>query len=359
MYVTSENNRDLSLRFVQGKPSERLLWSFMLPGIVELAKSLGYEEYWQLGHNRLGWLNFCCPISPFKVFNDNLKIIDTPDGGFVKREYQSTHGILHELRMNNEIVEHRIKTETDLDILINTLLDTRIEAETERYSYHKRRHEPFMAIAAQTDTASACQQFLQYEFGVMNFYYLLNDYPDKMEECMNIYQGLLAQKYKFMQNAECDFFYQGENTSTSLISPEYYAKYGVPQVKQFVDAAHAVNKRAIVHMCGLLHELLPLIKSTGMDGIHALTPPDTGNVPFQEIYKIMPSACSVLGRFGSLEWIGKNAGQIKVNLRRLLPHDVYQKHPFVLLVSSDGAPYTIDDLCNVRDAINDYEQEGI
>jgi hypothetical protein len=72
----------------------------------------------------------------------------------------------------------------------------------------------------------------------------------------------------------------------------------------------------------------------------------------------MPSDCSVLGRLGSLEWIGKNAGQIKGNLRRLLPHDVYQEHPFVLLVSSDGAPYTLDDLCNVMDAINDYEQEG-
>ncbi len=358
MYVTAENDREYCLRFWAGKPSEALLWSMMGSGYIALSKARGYASYQDFCAKELGCVQFASVCIPFKSVNPNLQINESERDGMTVREYNSPHGILHETLLDGQIIDYKIKNCDDLKILNAMLMDTRIEADFERYQQHKQIYEKQMPIIVNTDTASAVQQFLQYETGVVNFWYLAEDYPKLLEECMETFQSLMAKKYLLMQQVESDGFYQAENTSSAMISPEYYRKYGVPQVRQFVDSAHAVGKRAIVHMCGHLYNLMPLIKETGMNGIHSLTPPPIGNTSFEYAYSIMPSNTSILGRLGSLEWIGKNKMEIKESLCRLLPHRIYHEHPFMLIVSTDDASFSVDDLYNVRDAIAEYEQEG-
>ena len=48
-------------------------------------------------------------------------------------------------------------------------------------------------------------------------------------------------------------------------------------MKDFVDIMHGEGKLGILHMCGLLDDLLYDFKPTGLDGIHALTEPPVGN----------------------------------------------------------------------------------
>lgn len=73
-----------------------------------------------------------------------------------------------------------------------------------------------------------------------------------------------------------------ENTSSNLTSPAVYRKYSLPQVRDFVAATQRHGKKAILHMCGRLKDLLPEIRETGLDGIHGLTPPPFGDTTFQE-----------------------------------------------------------------------------
>jgi len=60
-----------------------------------------------------------------------------------------------------------------------------------------------------------------------------------------------------------------ENTSTMMISPDIYSRFSVDHVKDFVDIMHENGKRAIVHMCGQIKDLLPLIKKPDWMGLIA------------------------------------------------------------------------------------------
>jgi len=183
---------------------------------------------------------------------------------------------------------------------------------------------------------SPVQELFQYTTGVTNFYYLLTDHPALMEQLMEVMQALQRARYEIMIGFPCDVFLQGENTSTTMISPAYYEKYSLLHVGEFVSYARKAGVPAFVHMCGLLHGLLPLIKRTGMDGIHSLTPPPVGDVPFEEFYKQFPPDFPILGRLGSVHWVGKTQDRILGELKKLVPRRILQEHPFMLWVTADG-----------------------
>lgn len=287
MYVTGNKNRDSVMNFWNGIPSQKLPWKLMAPwsdDLMAISRAQGYDTGDRIADN----LNFFAEelgcvahgiFSPCKERNVNLEVTERREGGNTIRQYRGPHGVLTEKLIGAEIVEHKVKTQDELKILSANLLDTEVildETYMEKYESYVNR----MPIIAEPAAASAVQQFLQYETGVMNFWHFAVDCPELLEECMNNYQSLMAQKYSVMQKVPSDGFYQGENTTTAMISPPYYQKYGVPQVKQFVDAAREVGKRAIVHMCGHLYDLIPMVKETGIDGIHALTPAPIGNTSF-------------------------------------------------------------------------------
>jgi hypothetical protein len=48
-------------------------------------------------------------------------------------------------------------------------------------------------------------------------------------------------------------------------------------------------------MCGLLRNLLPVLKETGMDGINALTPPPVGDTPFEHALDVLGEDTIILG----------------------------------------------------------------
>lgn len=355
MFVKKENNRELALNFWNGKPSGNLFWAFDGNKIDAISQGCGFESVIDFFFRELGVLVWANVTAPSAVTNPAVEMIETRSNEGVQREYRHKAGVLRERLIEGQIVEHKVKTPDDLAILCEMWETLAVTPKLDHFQRMRDLYAAVTPIAARTVGSSAVQQMLQYETGVVDFWYLAEDCPALLEEAMSLYQGMMRRQYAVMKQVECDGFYQGENTSTTMISPEYYARWGVPQVGEFTSAAHAVNKRAMVHMCGLLKDLMPQFADAGIDIIHALTPPSTGNTPFEAAVEIMPTGFGMLGRFGSLEWIGKSQTQIEQNLQRILPHRIYQEHPFVLLVTSDGADYTAEDLFRVRDAVNAYE----
>jgi len=88
--------------------------------------------------------------------------------------------------------------------------------------------------------------------------------------------GILKYRYGQMKRTEiaCQFhtlgIHQGENTSTTMISSAYYEKYSLPQLQEQSEYIHSQDQIFVLHMCGLLKNLLHLIKQVGIEGIHSL-----------------------------------------------------------------------------------------
>jgi len=358
MFVTEENNYQYAENLWKGKPSGRLFWSLNAnQAHLRLnAEQCGYVSEIDFLTEELGCLIWATIITPFKTENTFVETIRKIEGDVTHVEYRSPAGILTETIQMGQIIKHKTTSPETLKILLENwrhLAVLPVDTEKQRADCAGL----FPAIAG-VDTSSVIQRMLQYETGVADFWYLLMDEPRLMEEAMELWQEHLRQKYLIMQKMPTIGWYQAENTSTTMISPEYYEQYSMHHIKMFADMASAAGCRSLVHMCGLLYDLMPLIRQTGINGIHALTPPETGNVPFEYAYEIMPEDLLVMGRFGSTEWIGKSKADIMRRLSEILPHHIYRDHPFMLLVTSDEAPFSADNIRLLRDCINEYEQEG-
>ena len=131
---------------------------------------------------------------------------------------------------------------------------------------------------------SAVQRFIRLDIDIARFYCFLNDYSKKMEELFELIQINNRKVYEIIARSNIKQAMIPENTSIDLISPKLYEKYSISQVKDFTRIMHKHGKIAIVHMCGRIKKLLPLIKRTELDGIDALTPPPGGDTTFEEVF---------------------------------------------------------------------------
>ncbi|MCL2648763.1 MAG: hypothetical protein FWD61_17485 [Phycisphaerales bacterium] len=64
-----------------------------------------------------------------------------------------------------------------------------------------------------------------------------------------------------------------------LFSPETFKRYVTPYLKQVVDRAHRKNKKFLLHVCGAVRPLLPMIIDCGVDMLEPIQIRATGMEP--------------------------------------------------------------------------------
>lgn len=55
------------------------------------------------------------------------------------------------------------------------------------------------------------------------------------------------------------------------------------RIRDYVDVLHSHGKKAVLHMCGHIRDLLPGIRETRLDGINVATPPPVGNTSCDDV----------------------------------------------------------------------------
>jgi len=99
---------------------------------------------------------------------------------------------------------------------------------------------------------SPVQNLLEYEMGMTNFYYLLDDYPREVEELLAVMHSKRLREYEiFAQRTPAEAVIPVENTSSTLISPRLYREYSVPQIRDYVDVLHSMGRRRFCTCAGI------------------------------------------------------------------------------------------------------------
>lgn len=203
-----------------------------------------------------------------------------------------------------------------------------------------------------TTDPSPVQHLLELSMGAENFYYLLQDYPGEMEELLAAMHRLRVQEYEILaRRLPAPALMPVENTSSTLISPDLYRKYSLPQIRDYCEAAHSHGKKVILHMCGLLKNLLPLVAETGMDGVNALTPPPVGDCTFETALDMLGEDLPIVGGvFPANSFHMPNTMRCNIwdGLDRLYT-DRVRRANLLLWVAVDGIPTPMDRLLAVRD----------
>lgn len=199
-------------------------------------------------------------------------------------------------------------------------------------------------IFVPTTEPSPIQALLENEMGPENFYYMFTDYKEEMDELLTTMNKVRMQEYSIiaekMPFCTCIPI---ENTSTSYISPAIYREYCVPVMRQFTETMHKNGKKAIIHMCGLVNDLLEDIKEIGLDGIHGLTPPSLGNTDFGHAMDVLGEKLMIIGCLDSAVFQSSTATPEEI--RALLDRTVtprLRESNYIMWATADGIPTPIE-----------------
>ena len=189
---------------------------------------------------------------------------------------------------------------------------------------------------------------LEEVMGSQNFYYMLADYPDEMEGLIRTIHQHELDAFAALAESACSVVTLTENTSTYYISPHVYRTYNMPHQRDFVEIIKGSGKTAILHMCGHVRDLLPLIKETRCDGIHALTPPPTGNTPWEEALDVLGEDLIIFGCLDPSIFVAGKIGDIPSALDRLVTPRLREAN-FVLCPFADGIPVELARFHAIKD----------
>lgn len=337
---------------LQKQPKDRLSWTTLVDSntldiIPEpLGGGGGLDFYRHLGCDIFLLNNWGLP-HPFPRFPKmawpaDVRITRETVNGQQQVRCQTDRGMLTSITQSS----HPVKP------LVETLEDVKVY----RYMWEGARFEdgddrPAFAAAEQMvgddgivtlfPGPSAIPRLLEEVMGTMSFYYLMNDHPDEVTALIEVMHSRELELWKGYAKGPWEVAILCENTSTYYISPDIYRRFNGPHQKDFVDIMHAAGKVAIIHMCGHVKDLLNDIKAIGADGIHALTPPPTGNTPWELALDILGEDAVIIGGLDPSIFIVGPVDDIPRKLDQLYTPRL-RKANFVLCSGADGIAVPIE-----------------
>jgi len=201
-------------------------------------------------------------------------------------------------------VQFPVRRPEDIAIMLAYYRDQRIELDPEDLAKARARAAEIGESAASRVGigTSPMMNWVEHLAGVENGHYFLADDPARVEELFETMQAILVRKAELLvENAPADLFYLMENTSTTLISPDQFRTYCLPQIRPCADIAAAAGKAAVLHMCGHIKVLLKDLATLPVRAFEAFTSPTLGNTTLLDGRTDCPDVC-LIGGTNAMLW---------------------------------------------------------
>ena len=168
-------------------------------------------------------------------------------------------------------------------------------------------------------------------------YFGMENYFTKMYTHPAIVQAVTEHVVDFFAEANrrcfeavgdaCEIFFFGNDFGTQrdlLISPEMFGKFVLPGVQKLVATAKKCGKKVLLHSCGSIARVIPMLIEAGIDGLH----------PLQARARDMDAETLARHYRGKVTFVGavdtqhllvhSTADQVKQEVRRL--RDLFGRH---------------------------------
>ena len=203
------------------------------------------------------------------------------DGKMMRTWYDTPVGSVHEDRQKSGetgfITHHMIETVEDIKVY-EYIAEHMTFAENIKAFIDRDKFIGDDGLATPTGPHSPIQELLQELAGVENTVYLMADYPDEMDELMQVMQDANIRNYKVLAEYPSDVVFDYEDTSSTVMSRSMYTDYSSPAINDYAKILHDSGKLFITHMCGKLTAFKEEIGQGKQDGIDSICPPDTGDL---------------------------------------------------------------------------------
>ncbi len=364
------NGRERITNTLHGKKVDRVAWTTISDDITRTGMPAEYKDvpildfYRKIGCDIIqfgpyGMPEDSKPKYPFDIVSNIKETTESLQDGSSAYRRKLRGNQLTQVVKNGHPIKYPVETENDLSILLEMWEACQINPISGgcRESYERTVKEVGDdGLFAPTLLPSPVQQLIENECGPENFYYLLNDAPELMEQTIAAMYGIRRIEYRLMaEHTPFELVIPVENTSTSLISPSIYRKFTLPHIREYSDIMHRNGKKSVIHMCGHLKNLLNEFKEEGIDGIHALTPPSIGDCTYEAALDVLGEGLIIIGVLDPTVFQNPYAtpADIRACVKRILTPRIKASN-FILWPATDGIRTDLWRLLAVRDAIEEY-----
>ncbi len=220
----------------------------------------------------------------------------TPDGILTEREeLDEASGTWHP-------VEFPIKSLNDIKAARYIYDHAQYEVDSTDLQRHcdivQGHEDEFFCIS---NPPSPLMELVEYKMGIINLSYFIMDYPDEIEELIELMrQSHLRLLGKIIQHTPRPYIRTVENTSTTLISPMMFKKVAFPHLCEYGRLIEENGMKHILHMCGHIKQLLPLIDRIPACAIEAFQATPMGDTNLADGVHLCPNKALIGGIAGTL-----------------------------------------------------------
>ncbi|MGO8704034.1 MAG: uroporphyrinogen decarboxylase family protein [Candidatus Brocadiia bacterium] len=335
------------------KPVDRLSWTTLVDGetmsvMPEPERSMmPLEFYRRIGCDVMQFGSYglpgdCrVPLPARAVWPESdLARTEQSDGAVVVTN-KTRWGTLVSASRNGHPIKPPVQTLDDLRVL-RRLWEHMHYEEVPEHEERFRRAEALIGdrgMYLPTLDPSPVQQLIEMDMGAESFYYFLQDAPEEMEALLGVMHERRRQEYEIVaRRTPAEAVIPVENTSSTLTSPAIYERYSLPQIRDYCDIMHRRGKKVVLHMCGLLRNLLPIVRRTGCDGYNATTPPTVGDTTFDAALHILGDDAVLFGGIlnpGVFQKPAVTAKEMRAELDRLYTPRIRRAN-LLLWLAADG-----------------------
>ena len=265
------------------------------------------------------------------------------EGGIQRIIRRTPHGEMQTVKLWDHAsqswhpVEFPVKDVEDIRRMTAFFEDTTPELDDDALEKARARKEEIGESAVSTCTIgeSPLMHWVEWLAGVENAHLLLADHTDEVEALFDAIHRVLLRKTEIVaEHSPADLIYSMENTSTSLISPAQYRRYCFGHISDYGRVLQAHGRLFVLHMCGLLKDILPDLAKVPADAFEAFTAPTLGDTTFLDGRSACPDKCLIGGTQATL-WT-KPAEPIIAQIRHAL--DELPHHRGIVVTSAGVMP---------------------
>jgi len=290
---------------------------------------------------------------------DGVGVTEAKDGRWTVHTIETPLGKLTERSEHHPgaetayITEYYIKTPDDYAAACHWLTHQNPVADyaaTQR-AIDEAGEEGLVTVDAGSPPLTAFFRFLPQEQVSFEFY----DHPerlDKLAEAAHAYTFAQAQ-VAAASPAEVVVAYAADIT-TRLVSPKMFERYALPFLQETARVLHAAGKIFVLHTCGDVAALLPMMRRSGIDAIDSLSEPPLGNTPFEAAMAELGDDVCLIGGVSPIVLANGTPDDVRAHVL-----DLFGRVPSgrnLLLCTSDATAYAtpVENLCAVSKLVREY-----
>ncbi|MCM8829374.1 MAG: hypothetical protein NC902_08910 [Candidatus Omnitrophica bacterium] len=227
---------------------------------------------------------YSCYVETFerRIDDNHTEIITRTEKGTLRTVFQIVPAGLGYAN-NRRIVEFPVKTVEDLKIVTYMINHLNVAAVPELFQEAATRvgdrAEPTIFL-----TSAGFTESIKTHAGLLNTFYLLNDYPAEFEQFIEACNERDIRVAKEALKLPCRIFNLGDHVTNEFTPPPILKKYVISRWEKISQLMSENNRFVHSHWDGNSRLILPYLVESGLHGVEALTPAPMCDMTLEEIY---------------------------------------------------------------------------